>query len=209
MNMNPLAENIKTCGGCITRFGVIAADCLEAVSASIDFDNMCQSPLARSLGSGHYVWAGQRARIGGQAAYSMFVFNISVQAIAYYCRKFRLPAFIYGELCDGHIHSEYWEKVDATKPLRTTINQYQKKKWGDAVITSLGSEDQPVVGECFEYVVPFSLFPAISESILRNISTLDEYNRTGAMNIALYGVGENAWRYRGLAYRGVKPVELI
>ena len=28
------------------------------------------------------------------------------------------------------------------------------------------------------------------------------------MNIALYGIGENAWRYRGLAYRGIKPMEL-
>ena len=194
---------------CITRFGVIAADCPEAVSASIDFDNMCQSPLARSLESGHYVWTGQRACFGGKTAYSMFVFNISVQAIVYYCRKFRLPAFIYGELCDGHIHSEYWGKVDAAKPLRTTNNQYHKKDWGDAVIGSAGSEDQTVMGECFEYVVPFSLFPAISESMLKNISTLDEHSRAGAMNIALYGVGENAWRYRGLAYRGIKPVKLI
>ncbi len=205
-NMNSLAENINPGGGCITRFGVIAADCPEAVSASFDFGDMCQSPLARSLESGHYVWAGQRARIGGKTAYLMFVFNIPIQAIAYYRSKFRLSAFIYGELCDGNIHSEYWEKVDATKPLRTKINPYQKKEWGDVIITSVGSEDQTVMGECFEYAVPFSLFPAISDSILRNISTLDEHSRAGAMNIALYGVGENAWCYRGLAYRGIKPV---
>ena len=130
MNMNPLTKNINPSGGCITRFGVIAADCPEAVSASINFNDMCQSPLARSLGSGHYVWAGQMACIGGKTAYSMFVFNISIQSIAYYCSKFRLPAFIYGELCDGHIHSEYWEKVEAAKPLRTKINQYQKKGLG-------------------------------------------------------------------------------
>ena len=194
---------------CITRFGVIAVDCPEAVSAPIDFDNMCQSPLAKSLGSGHYVWAGQRARLGGKTAYSMFVFNISIQSIAYYCRKFRLPAFIYGELGDGHIHSEYWGKLVVAKSLRTKINQDQKKDWGDAVIDSVGSENQTVIGESFEYVAPFSLFPAISESILMNISTLDEDSQAGAMNIALYGTGENAWRYRGLVYRGVKPMKLM
>ena len=78
---------------------------------------------------------------------------------------------------------------------------------GEEKIVSVGSEDQTVMGECFEYVVPFSLFPAISESILMNISTLDEHNRVGAMNIALDGTGENAWRYRGLAYRGIKPMK--
>lgn len=194
---------------CITRFGVIAVDCPEAVSASIDFDNMCQSPLAKSIESGHYVWAGQMARFGGKAAFSMFVFNISVQAIAYYCRTFRLPAFIYGELSDGNVHSEYWEKMDDAKALCARIKPYRKKEMGEAKIVSVGSEDQTIMGECFEYVVPFSLFPVISESILMNISTLDEHNRVGAMNIALYGIGENAWRYRGLVYRSVKPMKLM
>ncbi len=78
MNMNPLAEYINPGGGCITRFGVIAVDCPEAVSASIDFGYACQPPLAKCLESGHYVWAGQMARLGGKTAYSMFVFNISV-----------------------------------------------------------------------------------------------------------------------------------
>ena len=112
---------------CITRFGVIAADCPEAVSASIDFENMCQSPLAKSLESGHYVWAGQMARFGGKTAYSMFVFNISVQAIAYYCRTFRLPAFIYGELSERNVHSEYWEKMDDAKALCARIKTVSKK----------------------------------------------------------------------------------
>lgn len=205
-----LAKNVDPSGGCITRFGVIAGDCPETVPDSIDFDKMCQSHLARGLGSGHYVWAGQRARLGRKVAYSMFVFNISIQAIAYYCRKFRLPAFIYGEICDGNIHSEYWEQVDAaTKALCVRDDSYWKKEFGNVMIGSAGSEDQTVTGECFEYAVPFSLFPAISESILMNISTLDEHSRAGAMNIALYGVGENAWRYRGLAYRGIKPVKLM
>jgi len=207
MKMNPLAEYINPGGGSITRFGVIAADCPEAVSASIDFENMCQSPLAKSLESGHYVWAGQMARFGGKTAYSMFVFNISVQAIAYYCRKFRLPAFIYGELCDWNVHSEYWVKVDAAKALCARIKSYRRKEMGDVTIASAGSEDQTVMGECFEYVVPFSLFPAISESMLKNISTLDEHSRAGAMNIAIFGTGENAWCYRGLVYHGIKPVE--
>lgn len=35
---------------------------------------------------------------------------------------------------------------------------------------------------------------------------LDENSRAGAKNIALFGVGENAWRYRGLAYRGIVEV---
>lgn len=139
----------------------------------------------------------------------MFVFNISIQAIAYYCRKFRLPAFIYGELSEGNVHSEYWEKVDVAKALCARIKSYRRKEMGDVTIASAGSEDQTVMGECFEYVVPFSLFPAISESMLKNISTLDEHSRAGAMNIALCGVGENAWRYRGLVYRGVKPMKLI
>ncbi len=194
---------------CITRFGVIAVDCPEAVSAPIDFDNMCQSPLAKSLGSGHYVWAGQRARFGGKTAYSMFVFNISIQSIAYYCRKYRLPAFIYGELSEGNVHSEYWEKMDDAKALCARIKPYRKKEMGEVKIVSVGSEDQIVKGERFEYVVPFSLFPAISESMLMNISTLDEHSRAGAMNIALCGVGENAWRYRGLVYHGIKPVKLM
>ena len=76
------------------------------------------------------------------------------------------------------------------------------------MITSAGFDDQSVIGVRFEYAVPFSLFPAISEYIHKNISTLDAHSRTGAMNIALYGIGENAWRYRGLAYRGIKPMEL-
>ena len=194
---------------CITRFGVIAADCPKAVSASIDYDNMCQASLAKSIGSGHYVWAGQRARIGGKTAYSMFVFNISIQSIASYCRKFRLPAFIYGELSEGNVHSEYWEKMDDAKALCARIKPYRKKEMGEVKIVSVGSEDQIVKGERFEYAVPFSLFPAISESMLMNISTLDEGCRVWAMNIALYGTGENAWRYRGLVYRGVKPVKLI
>lgn len=66
-----------------------------------DIDDLCQSPLAKSLGSGHYVWIGEQASLGGKTAYSMFVLNISVWAIAYYCHKFRLPAFIYGELHGG------------------------------------------------------------------------------------------------------------
>ncbi len=209
MNMNPLAENINPGGGCITRFGVIATDCPAVNHALIDFDDMCQSPLAKSLESGHYVWAGQMARLGGKAAYSMFVFNISIQTIEYYCRKFRLPAFIYGELRDGNVHSEYWEKVDVAKALCARIKSYRRKEMGDVTIASAGSEDQTVMGECFEYVVPFSLFPAISESMLKNISTLDEHSRAGAMNIALCGVGENAWRYRGLVYHGIKPVKLM
>ena len=206
--MNPLAENNNQCYNCVTHFGVIAADCPEATLASSDLDNQCRSSLAKSLGSGHYVWVGEQARLGGKTAYSMFVLNISVGAVASYCRKFRLPAFIYGELRGGHIHSEYWEKADATKSLCAKVNPYLKKELGDVMIPTAEPNDQSVIGERFEYIVPFSLFPAISESIIRNISTLDVRSRTGAMNIALYGFGENAWRYRGLAYRGIKPMEL-
>lgn len=78
---------------------------------------------------------------------------------------------------------------------------------GEEKIVSVGSEDQTVMGECFEYVVPFSLFPAISESMLKNITTLDKHSRVGTINIALYGIGENAWCYRGLVYRGIKPMD--
>ena len=208
MKKNLLAENNNPDYKCITRFGVIATDWLETKLLSSDLDHQCRSSLAKSLGSGHYVWVGEQARLGGKTAYSMFVLNISVRAVAYYCRKFQLPAFIYGEFRDGHIHSEYWEKVDVTKTLRARVNQYQKKEEMDAMITSAGFDDQPVIGERFEYAVPFSLFPAISEFIHKNISTLDDKSRIGAMNIALYGIGENAWRYRGLAYRGIKPMEL-
>ena len=209
MKKNLLADNNNPDYKCITRFGVIATDWLETKLLSSDLDHQCRSSLAKSLGSGHYVWVGEQARLGGKTAYSMFVLNISVRAVAYYCRKFQLPAFIYGEFRDGHIHSEYWEKADVTKPLSARVNQYQKKEEMDAMITSAGFDDQSVIGERFEYAVPFSLFPAISEYIHKNISTLDAHSRTGAMNIALYGIGENAWRYRGLVYRGIKPMELI
>lgn len=203
------AENISPGYGCITHFGVISVDTPVVDLASSDSDDLCQSPLAKSLGSGHYVWIGEQASLGGKTAYSMFVLNISVWAIAYYCHKFRLPAFIYGELRGGSVHSEYREKVDVSKLLCTKAERYRKREECEVKVAAADSKSQLVKGECFEYTVPLGLFPAISESILRNISTLDSSSRAGAVNIALYGTGENAWRYRGLAYRGVKPMELI
>lgn len=149
MKKNLLAENNNPNYNCITRFGVIMADCLETELLSPDLDHPCRSSMAKSLGSGHYAWVGEQARLGGKTAYSMFVLNISVRTVAYYCRKFQLPAFIYGEFRDGHIHSEYWEKVDVTKPLSARVNQYQKKEETDAMISSAGFDDQSVIGERF------------------------------------------------------------
>lgn len=118
-----------------------------------DIDDLCQSPLAKSLGSGHYVWIGEQASLGGKTAYSMFVLNISVWAIAYYCHKFRLPAFIYGELRGGSVHSEYWEKVDVSKLLCTKAERYRKREECEVKVAAAEWASGEIVGKCVDISV--------------------------------------------------------
>lgn len=82
----------------ITHFGVITAENPDSTKASVSDNKKYQSMLAKSLKSGHYIWVWQKGHFGGNDEHSMFVFNISVDALAYYSGKYQQTSFIYGEL---------------------------------------------------------------------------------------------------------------
>lgn len=187
----------------ITHFGVITAENPDSMQVARSDNKSYQSMLSKDLKSGHYIWVWQKGHFGGNDEHSMFVFNISRDALAYYSGKYQQTSFIYAELRNSSVHSEYWEKQDTSMPYNPKTNPYVRKDENDQWVDASNEDDYSIIGKQFKYTIPFSIFSNISESIIRNINTLDECNRKGAMNIALNGVGQNGWRYRGLAYKGI------
>ncbi len=187
----------------ITHFGVITAENPDSEQASASDNKKYQYLLAKSLKSAHYIWVWQKEHFGGNDEHSMFVFNISVDALAYYSGKYQQTSFIYGELRENCVHSEYWEKQDSTQPYHPKFNPYVKKDECDEWIDASNEEDYSVIGKRFKYTIPFSIFSDLSESIINNLNTLNENDRRGALNIGLNGIGSNGWRYRGLLYKGI------
>lgn len=187
----------------ITHFGIITAENPDSMQAPRADNKASQSRLSKDLKSAHYIWVWQRGHFGGNDEHSMLVFNISKDALAYYSGKYQQTSFIYAELRDDYVHSEYWEKKDTAMPYNPKTNPYLKKDDSDQWVDASGDDDYSVIGKMFRYTIPFKIFSDVSESITRNINTLEECNRAGALNLALNGIGQNGWRYRGLAYKGI------
>lgn len=187
----------------IKCFGVMTAENPDSTEAPRQQNKSFQQSLARELKSSNYVWVWQRGHFGGNDEHSMFIFNISAKALAYYSGKYQQTSFIYGELRDGVVHSEYWEKSDINEPYNPKTNPYVKKDESDTYVDASDFDDYSIIGKRFKYQIPFSIFQEVSESVCNNLSVLDEGNRKGAMRIAIEGVGQNAWRYRGLMNKGI------
>jgi hypothetical protein len=187
----------------LMRYGVITAENPDSKPLSSQENNKLLDDLKKALKSGHCLWEEQTGCFNDNIEHSLFVFNAQLSMLKYYAGKYQQTSFIYGELIDGKIHSEYWEKQDPTQPYHKKTNPYVMKdscdKWHDAS----DETDYSIIGKDFKYTIPFSIFNTIEETINENLSRLDEDQREGALMLAMECIGENAWNYRGLIYRGL------
>lgn len=183
----------------IRHFGVITAENPDSMELPKQENTKLLNELKKSLKSGHYIWEEQIGHFGGNVEHSLFVFNISINVLAYYSGKYQQTSFIYGELIDGKIHSEYWEKQDITLPYNPKTNPYIKKDSCDEWYDASNEEDYSILGKNFKYTIPFSIFGNVEEQISKNLSDLNESQKNGILN----GIGQNAWNYRGIIYKGL------
>lgn len=187
----------------ISHFGVLTSENPNSMELPRKENGKLLSDLKKSLKSAHYIWQDQIGHFGGNDEHSLFVFNISVNVLAYYSGRYEQTSFIYGKLIDGEVHSEYWEKQNVGEPYNPKTNPYIMKDSCNEWVDASSDEDYSVIGNSFKYTIPFSIFGGVNETINQNLMTLDEENRNGALNIALNGVGNNAWNYRGIIYKNL------
>lgn len=187
----------------ISHFGVLTAENPDSMELPRKENSKLLNQLKKSLKTAHYIWEEQIGHFGGNDEHSLFIFNASVQVLSYFSGKYQQTSFIYGELKDGKIHSEYWEKQDITLPYDAKKNPYVRKDACDEWHDASNDENYSVIGKNFKYTIPFSIFNDIEEQIETNLSMLNENEKKGALNIAMNGVGSNAWNYRGFVYKNL------
>lgn len=187
----------------IRHYGVITAENPDSTPISRQENTKLLGQLKKSLKDAHYVWEDQIGHFGGNDEHSLFVFNAPLNVLMYYSGKYQQTSFIYGELIDGKVHSEYWEKQDVNQPYNPKTNPYIKKDACDDWYDASNEEDYSIIGKNFKYTIPFSIFSSIEEQISKNLSSLNESQKKGALRIAMNGVGANGWRYRGMVYKGL------
>ncbi len=189
--------------GGLMRYGVMTAENPDPAALPGQENAALLDGLKKTLTGGHLLWEERSAFLNGKSARALFVFNARLDTLRYYALEYRQVSFIYGELKDGNIHSEYWERLDTGRQGHRKRNPYVMKDSRDERHDADGGEDRSVTGKNFVYTIPFSVFRTVGEKIDGNLSGLCESQREGALRLAMEGVGETAWNYRGLLYRGL------
>jgi hypothetical protein len=124
----------------------------------------------------------------------------------YFCGKYQQTSFVWSELTDNGIYSEYWEKNDDNSPYHPQYNDYVIKETCDTWTDKSYADDGfTIIGKKFKYSIPFSIFENVNQTFGENIKHIieSEQKRSNVLlsedkiiDFAMNGVGHTPFLYR-------------
>jgi len=150
---------------------VLTAEDPDSQQTTNQFNKKAGHPLLSDIKNGGYACVPAVGRLGN-TEHPYAVFNMSVNSAMLLCGKYQQSSFVYSELkTDGSIHSEYYEKLDATLPFEKETNNYVKKDECDTWEDMSDADDYfTIIGNKFKFSIPFTLFNMVNETICENLS---------------------------------------
>lgn len=166
----------------IRTIAVFTAENPDTTSVGKDYNKKANHELSRSLKASGYVVIPAKGKFGGFSENSFAVINISIEAVKNYCARYQQTSFIYSTIEEGDTaHSEYYQKMDISKPASRGTNPYVLKDSSDGIIDMSNADDMfTIIGKDFKYQIPFPSLMEISNTISRNF--LNEENKKWLLN---------------------------
>ena len=194
----------------IHYIAVFSAENPDSVQATNSVNKKATHSLSKDLKAARYPIIPATGKFGGNVEHSYAIINIGLDACKYFCGKYQQTSFVYTTIIDGEkVHSEYYEKLDATKPYNKTTNPYVVKDFADGFTDMSDADDFfTVIGKGFKYQIPFPTMTEASATIIGNF--LCEENSkfmNGTLNevveFSTNGVGLPPVFRRNLLYKGL------
>ena len=128
-------------------------------------------------------------------------FNMSLKTAQYICERCQCTTFVWNELTnDGYVHSQYWEKEDASS--KDYVVKYECLKEIDQCNVD---GTFTVIREKFNFSIPFSTMERLNEKFSKNITQIIEQeqkrgnatlNREQILDFAMNKAGQSPMLYR-------------
>ena len=192
---------------------VLTAENPDSQQATNQFNKKARHSLLSDIKNGGYAYVPAIGKFGN-TEYPYAVFNMSVDTAKMLCGKYQQTSFVFSELSEnGTIHSEYYEKEDATAPYNKQTNTYVKKDESDIWDEMSEANDCfTVIGKKFKYSIPFKIFDTVNETICKNLNRIisiesKRSNKTlteeKVLNHIINGVGYSPYLWRKFVTEGL------
>lgn len=192
---------------------VLTSENPNSQQATNQFNKKTRHSLLSDIKNGGYVYVPAIGKFGN-TEHPYAVFNMSIDTAKMLCGKYQQTSFIFSQLLEnGTIHSEYYEKEDATAPYDKQRNTYVKKDESDIWEDMSEANDYfAVIGKNFKYTIPFKIFNTVNETICKNlhrIISIENKHRNNTLteekvlNHIINGVGYSPYLWRKSVTEGL------
>lgn len=168
--------------------------------------------LLQAIKMGGYKYVPAIGQFYGNPEHPYAIFNMSLDTAKILCGRYQQTSFVWSELTDGEIHSEYWEKQDVSAPYNQHENDYIMKDDCETWMDQSDAEDGfTIIGKKFKYSIPFSIFESLNYTFGKNLQNIVEQERrrgnrtiteSKILDFAINRVGQSPMLYRKAIIRG-------